>query len=114
MITLAGALREAGVSARIAASTDYGDKIRAAGCDFADLQMSVADWWAEQNARHPDWASSPRKTLSVLRSSSTAQATAAGARLMDLVQPNEGIVSGVLSLGTAAAVAQLRQHPLAA
>jgi hypothetical protein len=46
MIPLAEALGDLGISARIAASSDFGDRIRAAGCDFVDLQMSVADWWA--------------------------------------------------------------------
>jgi len=45
MIALAGGLRDLGVSTRIAAYSDFGDKVRAAGCDFVDLEVSLADWW---------------------------------------------------------------------
>jgi UDP:flavonoid glycosyltransferase YjiC (YdhE family) len=114
MITLAGALGDNGVSARIAAYSDFGDRVRAAGCDFVDLRMSVADWWAEQNARRADWARSPVKTVVALRSGSKAQAREAAVRLADSVEPGEGIVSGALSLGTAAGLAELRHSHLAA
>jgi hypothetical protein len=44
MIALAEGLRDLGVSTRIAAHSDFGDKVRTAGCDFADLEVSLADW----------------------------------------------------------------------
>jgi sterol 3beta-glucosyltransferase len=114
MITLAGALGDLGVSARIAAPSDFGDRVRAAGSDFVDLRMSVADWWAEQNARSADWARSTVKTFAALRSGSKEQARAAAALLADSVEPGEGIVSGPLSLGTAAGLAELRHSRLVA
>ena len=51
MISLAGALGDAGLSTRIAAYSDFGDKVRAAGCDFVDLEVSLADWWEAHNAQ---------------------------------------------------------------
>jgi sterol 3beta-glucosyltransferase len=108
MITLAGALRDLGVSTRIITYSDFGDRVRAAGCDFVDLGISLADWWAEQNAQRADWARSPVKTWAVLRSSGKARARTMAAMLADTVKPGEGIVSGALSLGTAAGVAELR------
>ena len=44
MLSLAEALRDEGVSSRVAAYSDFGDKVRAAGCDFVDLELSTADW----------------------------------------------------------------------
>ena len=69
MIALAGGLRDLGVSTRIAAYSDFGDKVRAAGCDFVDLEVSLADWWESQNAQQPDWAKNPLRTLKALRGS---------------------------------------------
>src|SRR3984957_9850723 len=51
MIALAGGLRDLGVSTRIAAYSDFGDKVRAAGCEFVDLEVSLAGWWESQNAQ---------------------------------------------------------------
>src|SRR5258707_4714928 len=67
MIALAGGLRDLGVSTRIAAYSDFGDKVRAAGCDFVDLEVSQADWWESQNAQQSDWAKNPLRTLKALR-----------------------------------------------
>jgi UDP:flavonoid glycosyltransferase YjiC (YdhE family) len=68
MVTLAEALRGRGVNARIAAFSDFGDKVRAAGCEFIDLGVSAAEVWAEQNAQRPGWARNPLRTWAVLRS----------------------------------------------
>ena len=108
MIALAGGLRDLGVSTRIAAYSDFGDKVRAAGCDFVDLEVSLADWWESQNARQSDWAKNPLRTLKALRAGGKGDARATAARLADIVKPGEGIVSGTLSVGTAAGVAALR------
>lgn len=56
MITLAGALHGLGVNPRIAAYSDFSEKVRAAGCEFTDLGVSAAGFWAELNAQRPDWA----------------------------------------------------------
>ncbi|MGH3282911.1 MAG: hypothetical protein ACRDNW_27820, partial [Trebonia sp.] len=72
MIALAGGLRDLGVSTRIAAYSDFGDKVRAAGCDFVDLEVSLSDWWESQNAQHPDWAKNPLRTLRALRAAGKA------------------------------------------
>ena len=108
MIALAGGLRDLGVSTRIAAYSDFGDKVRAAGCDFVDLEVSLADWWESQNAQQSDWAKNPLRTLKALRAGGKADARATAARLADIVKPGEGIVSGTLSVDTAAGVAALR------
>ena len=108
MIALAGGLRDLGVSTRIAAYSDFGDKVRAAGCDFVDLEVSQADWWESQNAQQSDWAKNPLRTLKALRAGGKADARATATRLADIVKPREGIVSGTLSVGTAAGVAALR------
>ena len=108
MIALAGGLRDLGVSTRIAAYSDFGDKVRAAGCDFVDLEVSQADWWESQNAQQSDWAKNPLRTLKALRAGGKADARATATRLADIVKPGEGIVSGTLSVGTAAGVAALR------
>jgi sterol 3beta-glucosyltransferase len=114
MITLGGSLRDLGVNARVASYSDFGDKVRAAGCEFIDLGVSLADWWAEQNAQRPGWARNPVRTTVALRSGGKAQARAATARLGDSVEPGEGIVSGPLSLGSAAAMAALHHSRFAA
>ena len=62
MITLAEALHGRGVNARIAAYSDFGDRVRAAGCEFIDLGVVAADYWAEQNAQRSDWARNPVRT----------------------------------------------------
>ena len=108
MIALAGGLRDLGVSTRIAAYSDFGDKVRAAGCDFVDLEVSLADWWEGQNAQQPDWAKNPLRTLKALRASGKADARATATRLADIVKPGEGIVSGTLTVGTAVGLAALR------
>jgi UDP:flavonoid glycosyltransferase YjiC (YdhE family) len=108
MIALAGGLRDLGVSTRIAAYSDFGDKVRAAGCDFVDLEVSQADWWESQNAQQSDWAKNPLRTLKALRAGGKADARATAARLADIVKPGEGIVSGTLTVGTATGVAALR------
>jgi len=108
MIALAGALRDLGVSTRIAAYSDFGDKVRAAGCDFVDLEVSLADWWEGQNSQHSNWAKSPVRTLRALRSAGKADARATVTRLADTVERGEAIVSGTLTVGSAAGVAALR------
>lgn len=108
MIALAGGLRDLGVSTRIAAYSDFGDKIRAAGCDFVDLEVSQADWWEKQNARQPDWAKNPLRTLKALRAGGVADARATATRVADIVEPGEGIVSGTLTVGSAVGLAALR------
>ena len=97
-----------GVSTRIAAYSDFGDKVRAAGCDFVDLEVSLADWWETQNAQQPDWAKNPLRTLKALRGGGKGDARATAARLADIVKPGEGIVSGTLTVGTAVGLAALR------
>jgi hypothetical protein len=114
MIVLAGGLRDLGVSTRIAAYSDFGDKVRAAGCDFVDLEVSQADWWESQNAQQSDWAKNPLRTLKAMRVGGKADARATATRLADIVKPGEGIVSGTLSVGTAAGVAALRGSQLVA
>jgi UDP:flavonoid glycosyltransferase YjiC (YdhE family) len=114
MITLAEALRDEGVSLRVAAFSDFGDKVRAAGFDFVDLQQSATDWWAEQNEQGSDWARNPLKTLLAIRSSTKAQAHAAAALLADTVEPGEDIVTGTLSVGGAAGIAKLRNSRVVA
>jgi sterol 3beta-glucosyltransferase len=108
MIALGGALGDLGVSTRIAAYSDFGDKVRAAGCDFVDLEVSLADWWEEQNTQQSDWAKHPVRTLQALRSAGKADARASITKLADTVEPGEGIVSGTLTVGSAAGVAALR------
>ncbi|HEX4832302.1 MAG TPA: hypothetical protein VH478_14560 [Trebonia sp.] len=81
MIALAGGLRDMGVSTRIAAYSDFGDKVRAAGCGFVDLQVSQADWWESQNAQQSDWAKNPLRTLKALRAGGKADARATATRL---------------------------------
>lgn len=51
MITLAEALRGRGVNARIAAFSDYGDRVHAAGFGFIDFGVSVVGYSVEQNAQ---------------------------------------------------------------
>ena len=114
MITLAGSLRDIGVNTRVASYSDFGDKVRAAGCDFVDLGVSLADWWAAQNAQRPGWARNPVRASAALRSGGKAQARVATARLGESVEPGEGIVSGPLSLGSAAAMAALNHSRFAA
>src|ERR1700733_5949047 len=108
MIALAGGLRDRGMSTRIAAYSDFGDKVRAAGCDFVDLEVSLAGWWETQNARQSDWAKNSLRTLKALRAGGKADARATATRLADIVKPGEGIVSGTLSVGTAVGLAALR------
>src|SRR3984885_2244555 len=114
MIALAGGLRDLGVSTRIAAYSDFGEKVRAAGCDFVDLEVSLADWWEGQNARQPDWAKNPLRTLKALRAGGKGDARATAIRLADIVKPGEGIVSGTLSVGTAVGVAGPRASQVVA
>lgn len=108
MITLAEALRGQGANVRIAAFSDFGDKVRAAGCEFIDLGVSVAEVWAEQNARRPGWARNPLRTWAVLRSSLKDQARAVVTSVAGAVQPGEVIVSGTLTVATATGIAGLR------
>ena len=70
--------------------------------------MSLADWWEGQNARQPDWAKNPLRTLKALRAAGTADARITVTRLADVVEPGEGIVSGTLTVGTATGLAALR------
>ena len=98
MITLAEALHGLGVNARIAAYSDFSEKVRAAGCEFTDLGVSAAGFWAGQNAQRPDWASNPKRTLTALRSSMKAQAPAIAASLAEAAGPGEVIVSGTLTV----------------
>lgn len=114
MITLAEALRDEGISSRVAAYSDFGDKVRAAGCDFVDLELSTADWWAEQNAQESDWARNPVKTWLAIRSGGKAEVRATVARLADTVEPGEGIVTGTLSVGSAVGVAKVRNSRVVA
>ena len=108
MITLAEALHGLGVNARIAAYSDFSEKVRAAGCEFTDLGVSAAGFWAGQNAQRPDWASNPKRTLTALRSSMKAQAPAIAASLAEAAGPGEVIVSGTLTVALATTVAGLR------
>jgi sterol 3beta-glucosyltransferase len=108
MITLAEAMRGLGVNARIAAYSDYGGKVRAAGFGFIDLGVSVAGYWAEQNAQRPGWARSPLRTWTALRSGLKDTAMAVVSSVADAVEPGEAIVSGTLTVGTATGIAGLR------
>ena len=108
MITLAGALHGLGVNPRIAAYSDFSEKVRAAGCEFTDLGVSAAGFWAELNAQRPDWAGNPMRTLTALRSSMKAQAPAIAASLAEAAGPGEVIVSGTLTVALATTVAGLR------
>src|SRR6185437_108468 len=114
MITLAEALRAEGVSSRIAAYSDFGDKVRAAGCDFVDLELSTADWWAEQNAQESDWARNPVKTWLAIRKSSKDGVRATVGRLADTVERGEGIVTGTLSVASATGIAKIRSSRVVA
>lgn len=113
MIALAAPLGDLGINARIAAYSDFGDKVRAAGCDFVDLGESLEDWWAEKNAQSPDWARSQVKTLLALRSGKARMGETL-TMLADSVGPGEGIVSGPISLASAAGLAKLRHSRLVA
>jgi sterol 3beta-glucosyltransferase len=108
MITLAGALRDRGVNARIAAFSDYGDKVRAAGFGFIDFGVPVAGYSAEQNAQRPGWARSPLQTWTALRAGLKDTALAVVSSVADAVEPGEVIVSGPLTVGTATGIAGLR------
>jgi len=108
MITLAEALRRQEVNARIAAYSDYGDKVRAAGFEFIDFGVSIADYQAEQNAERPGWARSPLRTWTALRSGLKDTALAVVSSVADAVEPGELIVSGTLTVGTATGIAGLR------
>jgi len=108
MITLAEALRGLGVNARIAAYSDYGDKVRAAGFGFIDFGVSVADYSAEQNAQRPGWARNPLRTWTALRSALKDTALAVVTSVAEAVEPGEVIVSGTLTVGTATGIAGLR------
>jgi sterol 3beta-glucosyltransferase len=108
MITLAEALRGQGVNARIAAYSDYGDKVRAAGFGFIDFGVSIADYQAEQNAQRPGWARNPLRTWTQLRSGLKDTALAVVTSVADAVEPGEVIVSGTLTVGTATGIAGLR------
>ena len=114
MLSLAEALRDEGVSSRVAAYSDFGDKVRAAGCDFVDLELSTSDWWAEQNEKESDWARNPFKALMAIRSGGRADASATVARLADTVEPGEGIVTGTLTVASATGVAKLRNSRVVA
>jgi sterol 3beta-glucosyltransferase len=108
MITLAEALRGLGVNARIAAYSDYGEKVRAAGFGFIDFGVSIADYQAEQNAQRPGWARNPLRTWTALRSGLKDTALAVVTSVADAVEPGEVIVSGTLTVGTAIGIAGLR------
>jgi sterol 3beta-glucosyltransferase len=105
MITLSGALRDLGISTRIAAYSDFGDKVRAAGCDYVDLELSLSAWWEGQQS---DWAKHPLRPLQALRFQGKADARATVTRLADTVERGEAIVSGTLTVGSATGVAKLR------
>jgi sterol 3beta-glucosyltransferase len=107
MITLAEALRGLGVNSRIAAYSDYGDKVRTAGFGFIDFGVSVADYSAEQNAQRPGWARNPLRTWTALRSGLKDTALAVVSSVADAVEPGEVIVSGTLTVGTATGIAGL-------
>jgi len=108
MITLAEALRGQGVNPRVAAFSDFGDKVRGAGCGFIDFGVSVAEVMAEQNEQQPGWARNPLRTWAVLRSGLKDQARAVVTSVADAVQPGEVIVSGTLTVATATEIAGLR------
>jgi UDP:flavonoid glycosyltransferase YjiC (YdhE family) len=108
MITLAEALRTQGVNARIAAFSDYGDKVRAAGFGFTDFGVSIAEVMAGQNARRPGWARDPLRTWTELRAGLKDTALAVVSSVADAVEPGEIIVSGTLTVGTATGIAGLR------
>lgn len=114
MITLAEALHGRGVNARIAAYSDFGDRVRDAGCEFIDLGVVAAGYWAEQNAQRPDWARNPVRTWAALRSGMKAQAPTIAASLADSARPGEVIVSGTLTVALASAVAGLRRSRVVA
>lgn len=114
MITLAEALHGRGVNARIAAYSDFGDRVRDAGCEFIDLGVVAAAYWAEQNAQRPDWARNPVRTWAALRSGMKAQAPTIAASLADSARPGEVIVSGTLTVALASAVAGLRRSRVVA
>ena len=108
MITLAEALRGLGVTPRIAAYSDYGDKVRAAGFAFIDFGVSIADYSAEQNAQRPGWARNSLRTWTALRSGLKDTALAVVSSVAEAIEPGEAIVSGTLTVGTATGIAGLR------
>jgi hypothetical protein len=108
MIPLAEALRDRGATARIAAFSDFGDQVRAAGFEFIDLGVSVTDYWAELNAQRPGWARNPLRTSSALRLGLKEQVRTVVTRVADSVEPGEVIVSGTLTIASATGIAGLR------
>jgi UDP:flavonoid glycosyltransferase YjiC (YdhE family) len=108
MITLAEALRGRGVSARVAAFSDFTGQVRAAGFGFVDLGLSMADYWAELNERQPGRGRSPVRMWAGLRSGLKEQALATAASVAGAVRPGEVLVSGTLSVATATGIAELR------
>lgn len=108
MITVAEALRAREVTARIAAFSDFGDQVRAAGFEFTDLGVSVTEYWAELNAQRPGWARSPLRAWWALRLGLKEQVRTVVTRLADSVEPGEVIVSGTLTIATATGIAGLR------
>jgi sterol 3beta-glucosyltransferase len=108
MITLAEALRAREVNARIAAFSNFGDQVRAAGFEFIDLGVSVTDYWAELNAQRPGWGRSPLRTWSALRLGMKEQVRTVVTCVAGSVEPGEVIVSGTLTIATATGIAGLR------
>jgi UDP:flavonoid glycosyltransferase YjiC (YdhE family) len=108
MMTVAEALRAREVTARIAAFSDFGDDVRAAGFEFIDLGVSATDYWAELNAQRPGWSRSPLRALSALRLGQEEQVRTVVTRVADSVEPGEVIVSGTLTVASATGIAGLR------
>ena len=108
MITLAEALRAREVNARIAAFSDFGDQVRAAGFEFIDLGVSVTEYWDELNSQRPGWARSPLRAWLALRLGLNEQVRTVVTRVADCVEPGEVIVSGTLTIATATGIAGLR------
>jgi sterol 3beta-glucosyltransferase len=108
MIPLAEALRAREVNARIAAFSDFGDPVRAAGFQFIDLGVSATEYWDELNSQRPRWGRSPLRAWSALRLGLEEQVRTVVTRVADCVGPGEVIVSGTLTIASAAGIAGLR------
>jgi UDP:flavonoid glycosyltransferase YjiC (YdhE family) len=88
---LAEALARPGVNTRIAAFSDFGDKVRGAGCEFIDFGVSITEVMAEQNEQQPVWARNPLRTWAVLRFGPKDQARTVVTSVADAVQPGSPV-----------------------
>jgi sterol 3beta-glucosyltransferase len=105
MITLAGALRDQGVTVRVATFSDFGDKVRAADFGFVDLRVSWTEVMAGQNEQQTGWALNPLRALGAVRSGLKALARPVATSVADAIRPGEVIVSGTLTVAAATGIA---------